>query len=419
MRRFVQQKKIWIRFHLLEPYFCLFSRFFLARWQPDVTVITGSVGKTNLLHLLTMQFGDDFAYSYRSNSKIGITLNMLSIEPVAPGKRWRWLFLLVLVPLKAFFSKVPQETKYLVEYDAFDPTSSDYFKWWLRPRFVVWLTVSQSHIEQFDKKAKSKKKTPMECVVEEFKSITVSASELIFAPRKNDVIKQALQDAQTPVQWVDDVVDYSVDLKETVFRLAGKRFAFSHPLPEQMGPTLSLMNALVDQLGYDVKQDLRAWQPPPGRNTLLRGYKGCHLIDSSYNAQLESFLAMIDMLKKMTVSQKWLVCGDMLEQGTFIAQGHEQLARELIDCKADRLFLVGPRTEKYVCPILSQANVAFDHVRTIDRNFLELIKREIRGGEIILLKGAGFLGTLAEALLANKSDRQFLDLPGRYMHMLK
>lgn len=420
VKEFIRKKRAWVRSYLLEPYFCFFSRIFLARWRPEVIVITGTVGKTSLLHLLAEQLGDDFIYSRRSNSKIGITLNMLGVAAISPHGRWRWLLLILLVPLKAFFEPTPKQKKYLVEYDAYDPTSSKFFKWWLRPRFVVWLTVSEAHTENFDRRASLRKKTPLTLMIEEFRSIAVSASELIFAPASSRDIKRALKGCAIPVEWVSSVApDYSATPQATIFKLRSAEFIFSHPLPESFGQTLVIMEALVKRLGYSVKHDLRSWTPPPGRNTLLRGVKGSYLIDSSYNAQIESVLAVLDMFKQFEAPKKWLVFGGLLEQGSATAKSHERLAKALAKFKADRLFLVGPRTKKHICPALRRAKVDFHHVDQIDKSFLNLLLREITGSEAILFKGSGFLGALVEALLADETDRQLLDTPGRNMQMLK
>ena len=76
--------KVFVGQNLLEPYCCFFSRIYLRRWRPTVIVVTGSVGKTNLLYLLKEQFGAEAAYSYRANTKIGITFSVLGLPARRP-----------------------------------------------------------------------------------------------------------------------------------------------------------------------------------------------------------------------------------------------------------------------------------------------------------------------------------------------
>ena len=67
----------------------------MRRWQPLVIVITGSVAKTNLLHILKEQLGQQAAYSYRANTKVGIACDIFDMPPIEAGRRWRWLVLAI------------------------------------------------------------------------------------------------------------------------------------------------------------------------------------------------------------------------------------------------------------------------------------------------------------------------------------
>ena len=412
--------KVFFRQKFLEPYFCFWSHLYLKRWRPMVIVITGSVAKTNLLYILKYQLGDQAAHSHRSNTKVGIACNILNMSAIEnSSQRWRWLFLLFAVPLKSLFSRVRPESKYLVEYDIYDTGSARHFKWWLKPSICLWTNVSQSHLENFEKLAKQTGKDAFELVVKEFAKIAKSARERIFALANNELMERSLSDAITPVEWLEDeLVEYSVDLQKTLFKFKEAAFVFKHPQPKELSQVLTLTQGLMAYLKLPLKGNLTNWRLPPGRSSLLRGYKGCYLLDSSYNAQFEAVLAILSMFESLEISKKWLIFGDMIELGDFAKEAHVEVAGRISDLKLERIFLVGKRTKKYVYPILKKKHSKVYWIEKVDKGFLARLKREIEGEEVILFKGAGFLDILVEALLENQADRKFLNSPGRFYHIL-
>ena len=392
----------------------------MRRWQPLTIVVTGSVAKTNLLYILREQLGEEAAYSYRANTKIGIACDILNLAPISEDRRRRWLLLIVMSPFKALFAKVRPEEKYLVEYDAYDMVSSRYFKWWLRPNICLWTTVSESHLQNFEKAAKKKNLKTFDLVVSEFAKIVQCADQHIFAPADNRFMKQSLKGAQTPVSWLkDELLEYEVGSKGTVFKFKDIRFVFSHPLPKEMSHILTLAAGLMGYLKQAPRTDLRDWQPPPGRSSLLGGYKDCYLIDSSYNAQYEAVLAILAMFESFKAQEKWLVFGDMIEQGDFTRKAHLEVADKILELDLKKVFLVGRRTKKYVYPALKEKYPNLHWTNKADKDLILHLKQEIKGGEVILFKGAGVLDILVEALLKNPADNKFLNNPGRLDRVLK
>ena len=329
------------------------------------------------------------------------------------------MFLLLVVPFKALFAKVRREDKYLVEYDIYDMYSARYFKWWLRPNICLWTTISRSHLQNFEKIARKSGVDVFDLVVGEFSKIVQSADKQIFALKDNKLMKQSLADAQTPVSWLTDkLVDYRIDLRGTSFKFETTEFVFRHPLPQELSQILTLVQGLMKYLRLPLRTDLKHWHPPPGRSTLLKGYKGCYLIDSSYNAQFEAVLAILTMFKILQFPTKWLVCGDMIEQGAFTEEAHLRLADKILELNLQKVFLVGHRTKKYVYPVLKDKHSQVYWIVAIDKDFLHSLKKQITGQEVILFKGAGFLDILIETLLENHADRQFLNTPGRLYNIL-
>ena len=401
----------------LDTYFCFWSRLYLIRWRPKIIVITGSVGKTNLLYMLRDQLAGDTLHSFKANTKIGVSLHMLGIKAIArANQRWRWPIIILVTPFKALFKRPRPQKLYLVEYDAGDAYAAWYFKWWLRPHICLWTTISRSHVAHFELKAKLIGRDVYELIIAEFAAIAAAASERIFAPAGDAIMRRALKTAKTPISWVeDDLVSWQPELHQTVFEFRHQRFVFSHPQPRDFSRSLALLRALADYFDLKPKTDWRDWEPPAGRGRFFKGYGGSLLLDSSYNAQYQSFVSMLEVLQALPVDRKnkWLVAADMLEQGAEVEKNHQKLARDILELEVGRVFLLGRRLKKYAYPLLKERLTKLHCAEKIDKAYIAFIKEEIRGDEVILFKGSAFLDTLVEALLADSADRQLLDRLGR------
>jgi UDP-N-acetylmuramyl pentapeptide synthase len=67
-------------YFVVANYFRFFARIVLERWQPQVIVVTGSNGKTTLLHLIESQLKDQAIYSHKANSAFGVPFHILGIR---------------------------------------------------------------------------------------------------------------------------------------------------------------------------------------------------------------------------------------------------------------------------------------------------------------------------------------------------
>ena len=110
---------------------------------------------------------------------------------------------------------------------------------------------------------------------------------------------------------------------------------------------------------------------------------------------------ILDLFNKIKSKwEKWVVLGDMLEQGKNEEREHRLLAREIKKFNFDRVILMGPRVTKYTRPLLSGKVDAFLSPKEV----LDFLKSSISGSETILFKGARFLEGVLENLLENKND---------------
>ena len=155
------------------------------------------------------------------------------------------------------------------------------------------------------------------------------------------------------------------------------------------------------------KADFSNIRMAPGRSSFFKGKKGIQIVDSSYNAHLISVASILDMAKRMHAEHKWLVIGDIVDQGSITKEEHERLAELIAEVKPEKVILVGRRTKKYTAPKLKSLGISA--VATLDpRKALEYIEKKIKGNETLIFKGSQYLEWIIEKLLANPKDAKKL-----------
>src|SRR5438105_1759938 len=118
-------------YFLVASYFRFWAGIRLKRWHPKVVVITGSAGKTTLLHLVEAQLGGQAHYSHHANSAFGIPFDILGLESIQTS-RLQWFGQFVLAPL-ALLKPVYKQNLYIVEADADRPREAEFLARLLRP----------------------------------------------------------------------------------------------------------------------------------------------------------------------------------------------------------------------------------------------------------------------------------------------
>ena len=389
-------------------YFRWWANFSLRRWQPRIIAVTGSVGKTTMLHLIEQQLGRAAHYSHHANSAYGIAFDIVGLRGIT-GSSWRWLWLLIAVPYRAL-SYTRHGEYYVVEIDGERPHEVEFVASWLRPEVTLWVSLGNSHAVYFDDQVATGQFDSVEqAIAHEFACLPHHTATLVIADGDEPLIRSSLEKVRVRTEYasLDELKHYDVEPSKSQFGFDGGTFSFNYPLPRETAMQLSMLTRLMKYLEYDINYDLTDFVMPPGRSSFFRGIESTQLIDSSYNAHLISMYSMIDMFDAMRADHKWLVLGDMIEQGASEADQHEQLGQRLLDCNAERILLVGRRLHEHTAPILATSSA---QVTVFDSpsGALDYITTELSGGETILFKGSQYLEWLVEKLLLDPTDRHML-----------
>ncbi|OGH23659.1 MAG: hypothetical protein A2958_02700 [Candidatus Levybacteria bacterium RIFCSPLOWO2_01_FULL_38_13] len=392
-------------------YFRFLAKLKLLRWKPYIIVVTGSSGKTTLLHLIESQMGNKAKYSHLANSSYGVPFDILGLKRKTLMV-YEWLFLFILAPFM-LFKKNPSEKFYVVETDCDRPGEGKFLATLLKPKITLWTGVSRTHTANFNSEAtKGKFRKVEKAIAFEYGFFIEKTSELAVVNGDLNFIAEELKRAKGKVVKISikNLKEYKVGYSGTVYRTEDKTFEFKFLLPKEFFYSLQMMFVVLDKLNIKADLSFKNFSIPPGRSKIFNGIKNTTIIDSTYNATPEAVSAVLNMFSTYPSKDKWLVLGDMIELGNEEREEHENLSEKIAKIKARKIILVGPRLSKYTYTKLRTKN---EKLRTNDKKVvsfimpkeaLSYIEKNLRGGETILFKGARFLEGVIENLLEDKRN---------------
>jgi len=399
----------------LAYYFRFFAKIRLVRWNPYIIVVTGSSGKTTLLHLLQSQIGERAKYSHFANSSYGIPFDILGLKRESL-MFYEWIYLFIAAPF-SIFKKNPQEHIYIVEADCDRPNEGKFLATLLKPEVTLWTSSTRTHSMNFDLLVKNGEfKTVEEAIAFEFGYFLEHSRKLCIVNGDSELIKRELKRTEAKIKKVslNDLTEYKVGFSGTVYGNKNRIYKFDRLLPKEFFHSLEMCIDLLEYLKVPLDKSFSKFTLPPGRSSVFKGIKNTTIIDSSYNANLDSMTVILEMFDNITAEKKWIIAGDMLEQGESQRQEHEKLAGVISKIKSDKIILMGPRVSKYTYPKLKTQNskLKSDETEVISfimpRDVLSYIEKNIKGEEVLLFKGARFLEGVIEHLLLNKEDAKKL-----------
>lgn len=391
----------------IAAYFRFWAQIRLSRWHPTIIVITGSSGKTTLLHLLESQIGKFAKFSHHANSSYGIPFDILGLhrETLLPIE---WPLLFFRAPLQIFAKPYPEQL-YVVEADCDRPGEGQFIASLLKPHYVLWLNATKTHSMNFDQLIVDNKfKSIEDAVAYEFGFFIEHAKTYVLVNGDQQVVKDQFPRTNAAIESITKntyLQNYLVTKDATEFKIQDQTYRFPYLLPADVFYAVTMCLIILQKLHIKPDKNFSNFTLPPGRNSLFKGIKNTTIIDSSYNANLSSMSTILNMMKQLDVDNKWLILGDMLEQGNVEKEEHEKLAQVISDINSNHIILLGPRNIKYTYPKLKNL-INKTPIFTTDspREVLSYISTNIEGGETLLFKGGRFLEGVIEHLLANKKD---------------
>lgn len=393
------------RFYFVAArYFRFFANRAFRRWHPRVIALTGSAGKTTMLHLVEFELGDRAHYSHDANSAFGIAFDLLGMQGIR-GSKLRWLRLIFEAPLKSLFYHHHEEF-YVVEIDGERPHETEFLATWLKPEVTLWVSFGLSHAIQFEREvAEGKFATLDDAIAHEFATLPQNTTKRVYIDADSDMMQKATQNIKAQVIALSrkSLKRYDVYPTRTDFIFNSASFHFSQPQPRDLAIQLLMLEDLTRNLKIPLKTDFHDLSVPPGRSSYFKGKKGINIIDSSYNAHLISAQSILEMAGKLHAGHKWLVIGDIVDQGSLEGEEHRKLADLIAAVHPEMVILIGRRTKQYTAPRLRELGITTR--TTLDpKKALKFIEQNTTGDETLIFKGSQYLEWIIEQLLENPAD---------------
>lgn len=397
------------RFYFVAAkYFRHFANRAFKRWNPRVIAVTGSAGKTTMMTMLEHEIGKKAHYSHDANSAFGIPFDMLGLKGIR-GSKLRWIWLLIAAPVQGLLYRHKEEF-YVVEIDGERPHEAEFLAEWLKPEVTIWVSIGLSHAVQFEKEVENGKYDNVgEAITAEFANLPANTTKRVYIDAESKIMVEATRGIKAKVVSIEKskLKKYVVYPDSTDFTYGDTTFHFNHPEPRDIAFNLFVVKDLMKYLKLKFNPDFTDIKVAPGRSSYFEGKKGINIVDSSYNAHMISMVSVLDMAKRMHAEEKWLVIGDIVDQGTLEEEEHKRLAKLIAAVKPDKVILVGKRTKKWTAPELKKLGVSA--VATTDpRKALEYIEKHIKGKETLVFKGSQYLEWVIEKLLKNPRDAKKL-----------
>jgi UDP-N-acetylmuramoyl-tripeptide--D-alanyl-D-alanine ligase len=409
----------------LETILRFMAKAVLAKYEPTVIGITGSVGKTSAKESVFAVLNTHFSVRKNEknyNNEIGIPLTVLGVETggrslfkwVAIGLRWIWMLI--------WKFRYPEIL--ILELGVDRPGDMDYLLSFVKPHIGIVTNISSSHIEFFkslDGIAKEKRKLIESLPADGFAILNADDERVFKMSEKTDAqpIFFGFSD-NSDVKAVHGTYNYddsdrpeglsfklNYDGKSLPIRLKG--ILAAHQINAALAGISAGISFKINLV--DCAQGLEKLEVPLGRLNIIKGIRNSTIIDDSYNASPVSTIAALGVFEDLKANRKIAVLGDMLELGSETQHGHEEVAKRAVKAGAETIILVGQR-------MLFAYEVLKNHQNENRRVFhfhspVEAGKKAqeiIREGDMVLVKGSQGMRMekVLEMIIANPENSEKL-----------
>jgi UDP-N-acetylmuramoyl-tripeptide--D-alanyl-D-alanine ligase len=400
----------------LTKIFTAQMRKIIARHQPKIINVVGSVGKTTTKMAIATVLKESFWVQVQQgnyNAPISVPFIFLnrSLPSLYNPLAWAmaWLHGQKVLHSSKFYEIV------VVELGTDTPGDLAVFKKIIKPDISVVTAISEEHMENF---------ADLSAVAKEELSIASFSKKLVI--NSDDVdsnyVKDYVKKSVVAITYGQDKSDYNYTLKHnddktlTININLKNNVVLEAKTPvvaKQIAKSIAAAITVADLLDVDLDQitsGVAKVTPMSGRMQLLKGTKNSTIIDDSYNASPLAVRAALQTLYEIDAPQKIAILGMMNELGEYSRPAHEAVG-EL--CNPDQLNLVvtlGADANDYLAPVAEAKGCQVIRCNS-PYEAGKIVAEKTQLGALILVKGSQngvFAEEAIKLFLADKQDARLL-----------
>ena len=333
----------------------ILAKEYVKQFKCLIIAITGSNGKTTTKELLAHVLCKTKKIMFTKgnyNSTIGLPMSIFSI--------------------------VGNEEFCILEMGASRPGEITELCKIVKPDIGLITNISGAHVENFGSvKSIAKTKSAL------FKNLRSNGTA--FYNLNDKYIPEFSTDAEKITYGFDVKADYEGFYSKQIVKINNIKISIPYP-SEIMAKNILAVFAIAKFIGIStnqIKNSINTFETPAGRSEIIT-HGNLTIINDSYNANLDSSKAGIDILKNYKGNKKIVVIGDMLELGDLSYDYHYELGRYISNAKIDLLLAFG-KFSKITVEACEGVVAKFFYNK---QDLIERLNKIVHDGDVIYIKGS-------------------------------
>ena len=380
------------------------ARGVIAKYNPMIIGITGSVGKTSAKEAIRNVVARERtvrAPSKNFNNELGLPLTIIGDFKSIGG-----IFFWFLVLFKGIYILLIKDKAYpevlVLEYGIDRPGDMKKLLDIARPHIGIFTAMGKIpvHIEYFtgpEQVAKEKAKLIAQLPATGF--AILNADDPLVMKAKSETRAQVVtfgmgEHAEVRISNFSNHFDghsAGISMKLTY----GGSFVPVR-VDGALGEAQAITSAIASAVGLvfgmnlvSIAEILSKYEAPSGRLRCIQGIRESMIIDDTYNAAPKAMENAIDTLVSLPSRRHVAVLGDMLELGKYTLEAHEEIGKRIKKKGVDVLITVGLRG-KLIAEAAQNAGMNQKMVFVADTidEAVHILEEKIQKGDLILIKGS-------------------------------